>query len=50
MSLGGGESEVVVGDSLPPQKKCEVHGDDHKWIEADEWGYNCVCGAYKVAA
>jgi len=23
---------------------CALH---HKWIKADEWGYNCWCGAYK---
>lgn len=25
-------------------KHCEKH---HNWIKADEWGYNCWCGAYK---
>lgn len=21
----------------------------HEWIKTDEWGYNCLCGAYKEA-
>jgi len=27
------------------QNVCEVHGARHKFVECDEWGRTCVCGA-----
>lgn len=24
---------------------CEVHNSSHQFVQCDEWGYSCVCGA-----
>jgi hypothetical protein len=41
------DNQSEYKEHILDQSKHGIKQHYHHWIKADEWGYNCWCGAYK---